>query len=264
MNLFTRCPACRTVFRVTTRELQASSGRVRCGNCQEVFDAFASLSAQEPAAEQVAPARDAPAGMAARPAVSPPSAPARVSERPAPAPRPDPAASLYEWEFRAPPQRRHSALWASAALLLACAAIVQAAIAFRDELLDAVPATLMAYERACEWIGCELPLPRLAERLHVESSDLRVVNNALPNQIELIVLLRNRARLAVEYPAFELALTDGSSRVLGRRVFLPQEYLPADAAIGAGLPANAEVPIRLYLDTGSILASGYRVYFFYP
>lgn len=262
MNLFTRCPACRTVFRVTTRELQASSGRVRCGHCREVFDAFASLSAQEPAAEDAAVARDGPPAEVVAPPAVPPSAPAKVSQRPAP--RPDPAASLYEWEFREPPQRRHTALWASAALLLACAAALQAAIAFRDELRDAVPATLVAYERACDWFGCELPLPRLAERLHVESSDLRVLNNALPNQIELMVLLRNRARLAVEYPAFELALTDGSNQVLGRRVFLPSEYLPANVALRAGLPADGEVPIRLYLDTGSIVASGYRVYFFYP
>jgi hypothetical protein len=195
--------------------------------------------------------------------VSPPT-PAAQAGREASAGRADPAASLYEWEFRLPPQRRRTALWSLVALLLASAAIVQAAIAFRDPLLDAVPASLSVYETACALIGCELPLPRVAERLHVESSDLRVLNNALPNQIELTVLLRNRARLAVEYPAFELALTDGSNQVLARRVFLPRQYLPAEVSLEAGFPPNEEVPIRLYLDTGSITASGYRVYFFYP
>jgi predicted Zn finger-like uncharacterized protein len=48
--MYTRCTHCDTVFRVTPQQLQASSGKVRCGRCHEVFDAFASLSAQPPAA----------------------------------------------------------------------------------------------------------------------------------------------------------------------------------------------------------------------
>src|SRR3981081_2679027 len=48
MNLYTRCLHCGTTFRVTTQQLQASSGQVRCGQCKQVFDAFATLTAQEP------------------------------------------------------------------------------------------------------------------------------------------------------------------------------------------------------------------------
>ncbi len=48
MDLYTRCGNCDTTFRVTTRQLQASGGRVRCGHCQQIFDAFATLTAQEP------------------------------------------------------------------------------------------------------------------------------------------------------------------------------------------------------------------------
>ena len=48
--MYTRCTHCDTVFRVTPQQLQASSGKVRCGRCHEVFDAFSSLSAQLPAA----------------------------------------------------------------------------------------------------------------------------------------------------------------------------------------------------------------------
>jgi predicted Zn finger-like uncharacterized protein len=48
--MYTRCTHCDTVFRVTPQQLQVSSGKVRCGRCHEVFDAFSSLSAQLPAA----------------------------------------------------------------------------------------------------------------------------------------------------------------------------------------------------------------------
>ena len=49
--MYTRCPHCDTVFRVTSQQLQASSGRVRCGRCETVFDAFSSLSSMPPARE---------------------------------------------------------------------------------------------------------------------------------------------------------------------------------------------------------------------
>lgn len=36
----TRCPACNTVFRVTSEQLRLKAGKVRCGHCQTVFNAF--------------------------------------------------------------------------------------------------------------------------------------------------------------------------------------------------------------------------------
>jgi predicted Zn finger-like uncharacterized protein len=53
--MYTRCTHCDTVFRVTPQQLQVSSGKVRCGRCNQVFDAFSSLSAQLPL-QQDAPA----------------------------------------------------------------------------------------------------------------------------------------------------------------------------------------------------------------
>jgi predicted Zn finger-like uncharacterized protein len=45
--LITRCPACATMFKVVPDQLRVSEGWVRCGHCNEVFDASAHL--QEPA-----------------------------------------------------------------------------------------------------------------------------------------------------------------------------------------------------------------------
>ncbi|MFZ4537338.1 DUF3426 domain-containing protein [Propionivibrio sp.] len=39
----TRCPACETTFRVTPEQLKARAGKVRCGQCQSVFNALDSL-----------------------------------------------------------------------------------------------------------------------------------------------------------------------------------------------------------------------------
>jgi len=39
MSLITRCPSCETLFKVVPDQLRISDGWVRCGQCEEVFDA---------------------------------------------------------------------------------------------------------------------------------------------------------------------------------------------------------------------------------
>lgn len=43
MSQITRCPSCATLFKVVQDQLRISDGWVRCGQCQEVFDATLSL-----------------------------------------------------------------------------------------------------------------------------------------------------------------------------------------------------------------------------
>ena len=53
MSLITRCPACTTLFKVVPDQLRVSEGWVRCGQCDEVFDANAHLQGdgQSPVAQ---------------------------------------------------------------------------------------------------------------------------------------------------------------------------------------------------------------------
>lgn len=56
MSLITRCPACATMFKVVPDQLRVSDGWVRCGQCDEVFDANAHLQSRaEVELESVAP-----------------------------------------------------------------------------------------------------------------------------------------------------------------------------------------------------------------
>src|SRR5215211_2184433 len=43
MSLATRCTACGTIFRVVEDQLKVSEGWVRCGRCQQVFNALQGL-----------------------------------------------------------------------------------------------------------------------------------------------------------------------------------------------------------------------------
>ncbi len=262
MELFTRCSNCATTFRVTTPQLQASGGRVRCGHCQNIFDAFATLTAQEPQpAALPAPAVEegrkgdkepAAIGASAQPAF--PETPVFQKDIP-PAARPDPAESLYEWEFRMPETPRRTALWSVFVFALSVVLVAQAAFAFRAEVMVSLPQTRSYYVRLCDSLGCAIGLPKLSNYLHIETSDLKAVDASHPNEIQLLLSVRNRAPIDLAYPAFELTLTDAMEQAVARRVFLPAEYL-APAAQQGGMKAGTEMPIQLYLDTGAQRAAG--------
>jgi predicted Zn finger-like uncharacterized protein len=57
--MFTRCPNCHTIFRVSDDQLRAADGKVCCGQCRTVFDARAALL------DQSQPQRDEQASRAA-------------------------------------------------------------------------------------------------------------------------------------------------------------------------------------------------------
>jgi predicted Zn finger-like uncharacterized protein len=48
MSLITRCPACETLFRVVPDQLRISEGWVRCGRCDDIFDASLHLLQASP------------------------------------------------------------------------------------------------------------------------------------------------------------------------------------------------------------------------
>lgn len=62
MSLITRCPACTTIFKVVPDQLRVSEGWVRCGQCDDVFDANAHLQTALPleVVQQTMPEPQAP------------------------------------------------------------------------------------------------------------------------------------------------------------------------------------------------------------
>jgi len=176
----------------------------------------------------------------------------------------DPATNLYEWEFKAAPKLPRTRLWLSLSLMLGVIAIAQSAYVFRTHLMVNYPQTRPLYEYACQLISCEIGLPRLADQLDIDASDLQVIDPQKRNQVELTALIRNRARVAVEYPALELTLTNEKEQVVARRVFLAQEYLSDGQGPDQGFAGRGEMAVRLFLDIGPLRAAGYRIYLFYP
>jgi len=294
--MVTSCPACTTTFRVTTEQLKARQGKVRCGQCLTVFDGFKALTSvpDEPLPEPVAPPAPEPtppsatlplldfemppapvAKAASAPLPPAPSSPAPGRDVPEPTTvevtatrsHVPPPAPLRIDEDLAPaetPKPRRRALWIAVAVVLLVGLLLQALYVFRVEVATAVPGAKPMLDRMCAVAGCEILPPRRTDVLAIEGSDLQA-DPAKPNLIVLTATLRNRGNTPVAYPSLELTLTNPQDQTIARRVIAPGDYLRERApTMAAGMPPLTEVPVRLELDTGDLRPAGYRLYLFYP
>ena len=363
----TCCPACQTVFRVTSEQLKARAGKVRCGQCRKVFNALegllddsepvvvapavtaadapaeeAPIAAAPPAVavllrkEEVAtPAEGVPAAAtpadpaaansvrAANPAdgaaanaplasvadlltASPSDAPSDEafaaqpdsSGEPAPPAEAEPLPAAVEQATGGEPGggpesmlvaretrelpghsrwlegvmskpvsatagRRPTRLFLIAIGVLALLLVGQLLFHFRGTIVLIAPSTRPALAMLSAAFGTAIPLPRHADLVSIEASDLQTE----PGRNKLLSLqatLRNRASYAQAFPAIELTLTDTDDKAVARRVFMPEEYLPASVLEEKAFRANGDVEVRLSLDAKEVNAVGYRLYVFYP
>lgn len=291
MAMLTRCPHCDTVFRVTPQQLQKQQGQVRCGSCMQVFDGFRTLSSESdramarsiseqrpepPPIMDSAPAATAPV-VPHGPAVPPPAVattltpaaavavaahpePVAITES-APVPPTDVPAAEADDEVIDEPQarNRHVRRWAAAVALLVLALITQLVFFYRVELAAHVPALKPALVAACAPFSCTVPLPQQPRYISIEASDLQVPDATRPGLIQLTATLRSHAAYDLAYPALDLVLTDAQEHTLARRVFLPHDYLEPARGAAPGIPPNAEITVKLDLDTGTLGASGFRL-----
>ena len=163
-----------------------------------------------------------------------------------------------------PPKKKRAWPWAIGSALLLIMLLGQAAYFFRIELAARLPGlkpTLISY---CSLLGCTVPLPQKADLMSIESSDLEIADPTLANVITLNAILRNRAPYPQAYPNLELTLTDTEEKAVARRIFRPAEYLKPGEDENQGLAANRELNVKLNLDTTNLMASGYRLFLFYP
>ena len=160
--------------------------------------------------------------------------------------------------------RRYRTTWIVVSCLLAVLLAGQALHAYRTQIAAHYPASRPVLEHLCRIARCEVGLPKAADQLVIESSDLQAVDTTKPNLIQLAASVRNGASIDVALPAIEVTLTDAQDRPLARRVLLPDQYLAGGNPERRGLRAGEAFSIRLTLDTTELRPVGYRLYLFYP
>ena len=264
--MITRCPSCGTLFRVTPEQLQARQGQVRCGHCMTVFDGQQALTALPESAVNAGTGDLAgfeleavaePAKGVTAPQLPIARAAEAVNELTDYGPAPEQLSlddQLYPGE-----QRRGARWWAVGAALLAFALGGQAVYLYRADLAAQYPGLKPYLVQFCDLLRCTVSPPQRPKQIAIEASDLQAMDTARPGIIQLTATLRNHAGHDLGYPALDLVLTNTKEHTLARRLFTPREYLERGRDVMAGIPANAEITVRLDLDTGDLNPAGFRL-----
>ncbi|CAG0976280.1 hypothetical protein MTYP_01507 [Methylophilaceae bacterium] len=147
-------------------------------------------------------------------------------------------------------------------IVLLILATGQAIYYLRSDIAARMPQMRPYLEQGCKWIGCTVELPKIADLLVIDDSELRedIDRQGL---IHLYSSLVNNADFYQAYPLLELTLTDDNDKPLLRRTFTPADYLASKSEARQGLAPHQTVDIKLSLTTSGQPVAGYRVFVTY-
>lgn len=270
MSAITQCPECGTRFKASQTQLEAHQGMVRCGHCQATFNAMQHLYDDQPSPQLsllIETEKSEQTFVEAEPDDN--KVVETIADTTAPLSSPLTLTQQYsilkadDEVSNQTIQKKLRWLWAIGAFLLTMILLAQASYFLRVELAARLPGLKPALTTYCIWLKCSIPLPKKADLISIESSDLEA-SPAQANVIALNAILRNRAPYAQAYPNLELTLTDTTDMALARRIFQPAEYLKPGEDESHGLSPGREISIKLHLDTTDLKPTGYRLFLFYP
>jgi predicted Zn finger-like uncharacterized protein len=157
------------------------------------------------------------------------------------------ASQLYPELTAAPPVERpqHTGLYSLAIIALLAAFVLQCVYALRDTLA-VQPALRPLMSDFCAAFDCAITLPREPKKVLLTRSEVRS-HPAESGALLVKATMQNQARFRQAYPILRLQFSDLEGRSLVGRDFMPEEYLPDDVNIKAGMPINTDVNLSLEL-----------------
>ncbi|WP_207062510.1 DUF3426 domain-containing protein [Motiliproteus sp. SC1-56] len=228
-HFVTQCPGCETRFQITTEQLQAADGLVRCGQCKEVFDAHDHLES--------APAT----ATAPHPTSAIPREPIQLQQRAA---KPHPLRTLA-WSFLC---------------LLALTGLGAQVLWFERNQLAHHPALAPLYQQACTRLPCALQ-PR-QQLMSISSRQLSVRDHPdYRNMLDVHLLMENQAPFAQPFPALELMFSTLDGTPQAARIFQPAEYLAGELSNQRLMPRGKPIQVQLALQDPGPQTPNYRLRF---
>jgi predicted Zn finger-like uncharacterized protein len=262
MTNVTNCPNCQTQFIVTDEQLNQYNGKVRCGHCLHVFDANEELvdvnAADAEVLDDINDETQAQASYAEEHENSQISE--EASEIVSKALLKDSQASYFETIDQKAERKSRLYKWLMSlfAILLLIAAVAQSIYFWRSDITIYYPKLKPLLTQVCEKLSCSIQLPEKIEFIIIDDSDMQEDADH-EGLIHFSSTLINQAGFIQTYPNIELTLTDIEDKPKLRRIFTPAEYLPEHTDVASGLPAGAEIKVKLALTAQDEPVAGYRI-----
>ncbi len=246
--MYTRCPQCQTIFKLSEAERTARGGLVRCGRCATVFQSNNTLLAELPRKETT----DTPQ-------------PARVRvehsvDATAPGAAPDPKIAEFPLLGRVRRPRTRTPFWILGNLLLLLLLSAQGLYFYGATLAQRYPPLSRIATDMRQWLGLRTVARTDISLIDLERAQIALRPN-LANALRITATLVNRASYRQPFPLLEVTFNGNGGEVIARRVFYPREYLgttppPAD------MPPNVAVPVSFDVLNPGNRAVGYEIQIF--
>jgi predicted Zn finger-like uncharacterized protein len=252
--MYTFCPRCSTVFAIKAEHLLAAAGRVRCGECGQVFRAFDYVyedleTVQSALAEYHAP-------RAVRQAEKRQDSPGYAGGEVGVDDGQDDLDATSSEDFPMPPEFTDT--WSERSHLgrnLAKGAIIGVLLLMLGvQWLYFNRTSLAAYndwrpglELFCSFLRCELPLRVDLSRIELVNRDVRK-HPRVAGALLINATLVNRADFPQPYPILEVSFSNSSGTPVAARRFNPREYLGDQVDIKAGMPVDTQLQVMLEIE----------------
>ena len=272
--MYTHCPKCNSVFKVTADQLEIADGLVRCGQCNTVFDGrdrirfvspeetpskVASLTPQSPTKKKSVP-HDDWQNREVEHGGQQPFQPLRYRHR-APSERPaTPAAdepvlnddmpSLIREDLELQTEVSHGRRWISAGtvfgLILMSLLLMGQYLYFHRNEYASNPTLATSLTTVCQWLNCTIEPFRNIDQIDLMSRNVYSHPNA-SNALVITATLANQASMPQPYPLIQVSLTNLQGQIIAARRFQPNEYLNQphipDSMMQPGKPVNVSLEV---------------------
>lgn len=227
--MYAQCPKCNAIFRIATQDLTRAEGYVRCGECDEVFNAMDALRALRPEdTGETSLSRRASHGRR------------KNDEAPTVAPVPDVQLDAFAHDTDIPsalsddlaasqtPQAEHlirnTLLWAGGSLLLIALLGTQYSINHRYTLYQH-PSLQPLLQTLCGLAACDTPARKDTSRIELVNRNIYSHPNA-QGALMITATVVNNAPYAQPYPLIGIRMSNVQGETIARRRFSPEQYLP--------------------------------------
>ena len=245
--MYTQCPECLTIFKLSGADLAATLGSVRCGHCSAIFDALRTLTDQLPPEPigtlETHPTQVAPPQLGL-PVFRPNPAQNQLLFDPDERPRASERPSTPSFTRRRRERKRGATARGSPAASCCCSTLGARDRVGRARALDRRCARARMVDPACAKLGCTLPPRHDAATLELLSRDIRP-HPSVPGALIISASVRNDADFAQAFPIVEITLSDLDETRIAMRRFQPREYVSDRAHDRAGTRAGRDDRARV-------------------
>ncbi len=150
-------------------------------------------------------------------------------------------------------------LWSIGTLLLLALFGLQGIYHYSEEITAWWPPAEELVNTTCELLSCPVKTPAQKPALSIETGVPEKQENLADQYTQNITITNNSSDLQI-WPPLVMELTDSDNKVLLRRTFQPEEYLPEEAGTAKGLAPASGITFKMTFEFAHNSAVKSRVF----